>query len=120
MRIHTAIQDIYEHSYGKAEVKMSKEVMAATNELRDFMFERVYIPANVSMQERAERMLSQMFAYFMSHADKLPKPYLKLLEEYDKERVVCDYISGMTDRYAISVFESLFIPSTFSIGGVIS
>ena len=120
VRIHTAIQDIYEQSYGKPQVKMSKEVMAATNELRDFMFERVYIPANVSMQERAERMLSQMFAYFMSHTDKLPKPYLQLLENYDKERVVCDYISGMTDRYAISVFESLFIPSTFSIGGVIS
>ena len=120
VRIHTAIKDIYQQSYGKGTVTMSEEVMQATNELRDFMFERVYIPANISMQERAERMLSQMFAYFMSHVDKLPKPYLKLLEKDGKERVVCDYISGMTDRYAIGVFESLFIPTTFSIGGVIS
>ncbi len=120
VRIHRAIKDIYEQSYGKAEVKMSEEVMSATNELREFMFERVYIPANVSMQERAERMLSQMFAYFMANVDKLPKPYFKLLENYDREKVVCDYISGMTDRYAIGVFESLFIPTTFSIGGVIS
>ena len=119
-RINTAIKDIYQQSYGKNVVKMSDEVMDATNELRDFMFERVYIPANVSMQERAERMLSQMFAYFMEHVDKLPKPYFNLLEKYDRERVVCDYISGMTDRYAIGVFESLFIPTTFSIGGAIS
>ena len=119
-RIHTAIKDIYEQSYGKPIVKMSDDVMSATNELREFMFEKVYIPANVSMQERAERMLSQMFAYFMAHVDKLPKPYYALLEKYDRERVVCDYISGMTDRYAIGVFESLFIPTTFSIGGAIS
>ena len=65
-----------------------------------------------------ERMLTQMFAYFMAHVEKLPQPYYKLLESYEKEQVVCDYLSGMTDRYAITVFEELFIPSTFSIGGV--
>ena len=62
-------------------------------------------------------MLTQMFEYFMQHADKLPKPYLQLLDEYEKEQVVCDYLSGMTDRYAIAVFENLFIPANFSIGG---
>lgn len=119
-RINTAITDIYNNSYGKPYVRMSDEVMNATNALRTFMFERVYELANKSIQERSERMLTQMFRYFTEHADKLPNPYLKLLEEYETERVVCDYLSGMTDRYAISVFESLFIPSTFSLGGVIS
>lgn len=117
-RINTAITDIYQQSKGQPHVKMSEEVMSATNELRTFMFERVYELANKSIQERSQRMLSQMFAYFKEHLDKLPPPYLQLLDNYDKERVVCDYLSGMTDRYAISVFESLFIPSTFSIGGV--
>lgn len=117
-RINTAITDIYKTSYGKEHVKMSEEVMTATNELRKFMFERVYELANKSIQERSERMLTQMFEYFTSHVEKLPKPYLRLLERDGKERVVCDYLSGMTDRYAIGVFESLFIPSTFTIGGV--
>ena len=117
-RINTAITDIYENSYGKPYVRMSERVMGATNELRAFMFERVYELANKSIQERSERMLTQMFAYFKEHVDKLPKGYLRLLERDGKERVVCDYLSGMTDRYAISVFESLFIPSTFSVGGV--
>ena len=119
-RIHTAIEDIYNHSYGKNYVKMSDEVMTATNELRNFMFERVYRPTNKTIQERAERMLSQMFAYFMANVEKLPQQYYQLLEKDEKERVVCDYLSGMTDRYAITVFESLFIPSAFSIGGGIT
>ena len=117
-RIHTAIRDIWKNSMDKPYVRMSDEVMAATNELRDFMFANVYALTNKSMQDRAERMLTQMFEYFMLHVDELPKGYLKNLERDGKERVVCDYISGMTDRYAISVFEQLFIPATFSIGGI--
>ena len=116
-RINTAIKDIYENSYGKNFVRMSDKVMEATNELRSFMFKNVYALTNIAIQERAERMLTQMFAYFTANVDKLPKTYLRHLEQDGKERVVCDYLSGMTDRYAISVFESLFIPSTFSLGG---
>jgi dGTPase len=119
-RIHTAIADIYQNSYGKPFVQMSDEVMGATNALRDFMFERVYAWSNKVIQERAARMLTQMFEYFMSNVDKLPKQYLQRLEKDGKERVVCDYLSGMTDRYAVSVFESIFIPATFSIGGALS
>ena len=119
-RIHTAIADIYQNSYGKPFVRMSDEIMGATNALRDFMFERVYGWSNKVIQERAARMLTQMFAYFMDNVDKLPKQYLKHLEKDGKERVVCDYLSGMTDRYAVTVFENIFIPSTFSIGGVLS
>lgn len=114
-RIHTAIENIYETSYQKPFVRMSEEVMAATNELRGFMFKNVYALTNKQMQERSERMLTQLFEYFMKHTDKLPEPYKRLLNEYDEDRVVCDYLSGMTDRYAISVFESLFIPTNFSL-----
>ncbi len=117
-RIHTAIESIYKNSFGKNQVAMSDEVLNATNVLREFMFERVYWPTNVVIQERAERMLTQMYEYFIRNVDKLPKPYFKLLDNAEKERVVCDYISGMTDRYAVSVFESLFIPANFAIGGV--
>ncbi len=118
-RIHTAIEDIYKTSMGQPFVKMSEEVMAATNELRSFMFQNVYALTNKQMQERSERMLTQLFRYFTSHVDKLPEPYKRLLDEYGADRVVCDYISGMTDRYAINVFEGLFIPTNFSLGGML-
>ena len=117
-RIHTAIADIWQNSLGQPFVRMSDEVMDATNELRKFMFKNVYAVTNKSMQDRAERMLTQLFEYFMTHVDKLPKNYLVNLERDGKERAVCDYISGMTDRYAITVFENLFIPATFSLGGI--
>ncbi len=118
-RIHTAIENIYQTSLNQPFVKMSDEIMGATNELRTFMFKNVYGLTNKQMQERSERMLTQLFEYFMKHIDKLPSPYKRLLDEYDEDRVVSDYLSGMTDRYAITVFEDLFIPTNFSIGGTI-
>ncbi len=117
-RINTAITDIYQNSYGKGVVQMSKEVEQATHKLRAFMFERVYEVSNRSIQDRAERLLTQLFNYFSMHSERLPAPYLKLLERDGKDAAVCDYISGMTDKYAISVCESLFIPTTFSLGGL--
>ena len=116
-RINTAISDIYRSSNGKPYVRTSKKVDDAIRGLRAFMFEKVYEVANKSIQERSKRMLEQLYAYFTKHVEKLPASYLRLLDEDGKARVVCDYISGMTDKYAISVFESLFIPTTFSIGG---
>ena len=117
-RIHTAIADIYENSYGKPVIEMSADVEKAIKELRAFMFERVYNLSNRVILERAERMLTELFTYFMAHTDKLPAPYAALLDEWGKERAVCDYISGMTDQYAINVFESVFIPTTFSMRGL--
>ncbi len=116
-RINTAITDIYTHSVGTDGVRMSDEVAKATFELRTFMFKNIYALTNKSMQDRAERMLTAMYEYFLMHTDRLPKQYLKLGESAPKEQIVCDYLSGMTDRYAINVFESLFIPETFSLGG---
>ena len=117
-RINTAITDIYTHSVGTDGVRMSDEVAKATFELRTFMFKNIYALTNKSMQDRAERMLTAMYEYFLMHTDRLPKQYLKLGESAPKEQIVCDYLSGMTDRYAINVFEILFIPETFSLGGV--
>lgn len=117
-RINTAITDIYTQSLGKNKVCMSEEVAKATFELRTFMFRNIYALTNRTMQEAAERMLTAMYGYFMNHTEKLPEQYLKLGETSPKEQIVCDYLSGMTDRYAIGVFEGLFIPETFSLGGV--
>ena len=87
-------------------------------ELRSFMFKNIYALTNKSMQERAERMLTAMYEYFLQYPERLPEQYLRLAESAPKEQIVCDYLSGMTDRYAIGIFEGLFIPETFSLGGV--
>lgn len=116
-RINTAIIDIVNNSVGKNKLGMSEEVEKASSDLRAFMFREVYARANKNIQDRAERMLAEMYNYFIKNKDELPPLYLKVSETSGVERAVCDYISSMTDRYAIGVFEDLFIPKNFSLDG---
>lgn len=110
-RINRAITSIYDNSCGKNFVKMSEEVEEASEKLRSFMFERVYFTDSAKgEEEKAERMLSAMYARFISAPEDLPQTYLNLLDEYGKEQVVCDYLSSMTDRYAVYIFNNLFVP----------
>ena len=115
-RINRMITAIYENSVGKADVVMGAAEAAALEHLRTFMFERVYI-TELSMKEeaRAKRMLSAMYEYFQKDKDKLPAFYRRLLEEYPLEQVIADYLSSMTDKYAIAVFNSIFIPKSWAL-----
>ncbi len=110
-RINTMITSVYTESFGKNKIALTSEVNTAVTELRNFMFERVYLREYaLKEEEKANRLLSALFDYFINNIDKLPELYKKLLETTDKEQVVCDYVSGMTDRYAVNVFKSIFIP----------
>lgn len=110
-RINTAISSIYRNSAGKNFVKMESEVEEASERLRSFMFERVYLsPTAKGEEEKAERMLTETYLYFVKNPEKLPPSYLKFLDKFSKEQVVCDYISSMTDRYAVYTFNKIFVP----------
>lgn len=113
-RINKMISSAYENSFGKDTVSLSREVDEAMTELRNFMFDRVYMMDTAKREEeRAGHMLSCMYDYFYSNKDKLPKMYKELLDSYDLSTVICDYLSGMTDRYAIKIFTQIFIPQSF-------
>ena len=90
---------------------MSPQVLEATNNLRDFLFDRVY---NVrSAQEEAERargVIRLLYKYFTEHEDKLPSEYRFYSDEIE-QRVV-DYIAGMTDQYALRMVEELSLTKT--------
>ncbi|MDE5667672.1 MAG: deoxyguanosinetriphosphate triphosphohydrolase [Clostridia bacterium] len=110
-RINTAISSIYRNSAGKNSVSMERETEEASERLREFMFERVYFsPTAKGEEEKAERMLTETYAYFIKNPDKLPESFLKLLDKFSKEQVVCDYLSSMTDRYAVYTFNKIFVP----------
>lgn len=113
-RINTAITDICHESEGKPYVRMSEEREKALAELRSFMFENVYERANKLIQESAERMLKALYTYFMEHPAALPVLY-RGTAETDLPRAVCDYLSSMTDRYAIDFFQRLFVPKEGSV-----
>lgn len=111
-RINTAISSVYRHSAGKNCVEMEEEVERAGEQLRSFMFEHVYLTeASRKEEEKAERMLTAMYGYFINTPDALPLTFKNMIEKYGRERVVSDYISSMTDRYAVYTFNKLFIPS---------
>ncbi|MBQ9781978.1 MAG: deoxyguanosinetriphosphate triphosphohydrolase [Clostridia bacterium] len=113
-RINTLINSVYVASYQKEKISLTGEVNTAIGELRDFMFDNVYLTKKAMIEEeKAFKMLSALFNYFINDVSKLPDVYKKLLDSYDKETVVCDYISGMTDRYATNVFKQIFIPENF-------
>ena len=113
-RINTAITDICRESEGQPYVRMSEEKDKALAELRSFMFEHVYERANKVIQESAERMLRALYTYFMGRPEELPALYLETANT-DLPRAVCDYLSSMTDRYAIELFKSLFVPREGSV-----
>jgi dGTPase len=117
-RINTLILSIYNESNDKNYVALEKEKSDALENLRTFMFEKVYITKSSKIEEeKALRMLSAMYNYYLLNKDKLPEFYVKLLERYKIEQVICDYLSTMSDKYAVYVFESLFVPKSWTLSG---
>ena len=115
-RINTMISSVYEHSIGRDTVTMGEREAAALENLRAFMFKNVYITEqSVREEERAKRMLAAMYEYFVSHAERLPAFYRGLAERFPLEQAVCDYLSSMTDKFAVAVFNNLFIPHSWAL-----
>jgi dGTPase len=113
-RINTMVKSVIEASTDRPEITMTAEVGEAMNELRDFLFEKVYFnPIAKGEEKKAKVMLSELFAYYKAHPWEMPEFYYKNTENESVERCVCDFISGMTDRYAIDSFKKIFIPSVW-------
>lgn len=116
-RIHCLITDIIKQSYGKNEIKMSLEVTNAFYKMREFLFQKVYVGSLAKEQEdKAKQVVKQLYDYYIAKGNKLPKEYVDRLEAGDSEKqIVCDYIAGMTDRYAIHTYCDLFFPAAWNI-----
>jgi len=111
-RINTMITDIIISSLHKDSIYMSSEIKDATNKLRGFMFDRVYIGSKAKTEEnKAKYVVSTLFNHFEESRNEMPVEFIDRLEHDGIERVVCDYIAGMTDVYAVNIFMKLFIPS---------
>ncbi|MBQ9832671.1 MAG: deoxyguanosinetriphosphate triphosphohydrolase [Clostridia bacterium] len=111
-RINTMIVDVLENSLLKPQVCMSEEVGTALNELRNFMFERVYLnPLARTEEAKSKRLLEQLYMHYLEHIDEVPDEFSGNIEEDGKERIVADFIGCMTDRYAVLDYERLFVPS---------
>ena len=62
-----------------------------------------------------ENILRSIWEHYVNHLEELPSLYRSVAETESPERAVCDYISGMTDGYAMEVYDKLFIPAAWNI-----
>lgn len=112
-RIDTMVKDVIFTSMGKNEVKMSETVEAAMRGLRSFLMKEVYCnPAAKSEEVQAQRLVEYLYKYYLENYEILPIEYKRLVEERGEplEKVVCDYIAGMSDDYAIKTIKEIFVP----------
>ena len=116
-RLNTLIHDIIDHSRNRNDIYMSPEVAGAMQGLRQFMFQNVYTnPIAKSEETKAKELLERLFVYYLKHSDVLPGYYLQMLEEGEEnDRVVCDYIAGMTDQYAVAKYNEYFMPKSWQV-----
>ena len=113
-RLNTLIHDIVSNSENKNDIVMSDEVYKAMQDLRKFMFENVYTnPVAKNQEKKAEKMLIDMYEYYLEHFDLLPEEHRNAPE--GKERAVADYIACMTDRYAVSKYNELMVPTGWQV-----
>ena len=113
-RITTMIMSIIRN--GVQDIKMDPEVQQAQDILHKFMFENVYYnPVAKSEEVKAKMLIEKLYIYYLKNPEKMPEEYRKIIDHVGKERAVCDYISGMTDIYAINTYNELFIPKSWHI-----
>ncbi|MBE6556219.1 MAG: deoxyguanosinetriphosphate triphosphohydrolase [Ruminococcaceae bacterium] len=113
-RINTLVTSIIHASTDKNEIVLEEEVAVAMNALRDFLFEHVYRnPVAKGEEGKARELLVRLFEHYVKHPDEMPRLYRDNCEEEGVERCVCDFLSGMTDRYAIECYSELHIPKVW-------
>ena len=88
---------------------MSQSMKQDSNLIKDFLFKNVYNHSNLKKKrDEVEKIITKLFKYFIKNFNLLPKDWLLQEKNEGKNRIVCDYISGMTDRYAIKLYKSLY------------
>ena len=114
-RLSRLIHDVITASTGQNEILMSDTVGNAMQQLRRFMFDRVYQnPEAKSEEGKAEMLMETLYLHYLKHLDDLPDEFLKLLSEGEpREKVVCDYVGAMSDRFAIATYEEIYIPKSW-------
>lgn len=116
-RIYNIISNIINESQNSNQIKMSPTMHEAFYSMRQFLFDRVYIDSIAKTEEaKAERVVGELFNYYKEHIEEIPNyNQLEAQMKDDKSQIVCDYIAGMTDRYATKCYMDLFCPKSWQI-----
>jgi dGTPase len=110
-------KSVVKASGGGDVIRMEPNIEQATLELRSFLFESVYKnPVAKGEEGKAEELLGMLYEYFLKNPEKMPAEQKRWLDSEGVARVVCDYIAGMTDRYAVTLYRQIFLPKMWNEG----
>ncbi len=113
-RFNTMIGSIIDNS--DEDIVMAPPVWEAFDRLHTFMFERLYYnPIAKNEEKKVDEFVSRLFCYFAESPDRLPAEMQPICEAEGAARAACDYIAGMTDTYAVHVYNDLFIPKGWPV-----
>ncbi len=114
-RIDTLVRDIVNSSSGTNQIFMSEEIEAAMAALRKFMFENVYIGSTAKIEEtKVHGIIEGLFTYYCENAVRLPLQTQETAWKEGIERAVCDYIAGMSDRFAVYTYNDIYVPRSWN------
>ena len=113
-RITTMINSILRNSDGN--VRVGTEENEAFLALRDFMYATVYVDKTAKREEqKVDKVIGELYDYYLNHIDRMSNFYVQLAYQEGRDRAVTDYISGMSDEFAIRTFEELFVPQKWHV-----
>ncbi len=115
-RINTLASDMVQNTLATGQLGLRPEIQQAMENLRSFLFERVYRnPVAKGEESKARGIIQELYLYYSKHPEALPADFIPQLDFEGITRVICDYIAGMTDKYAVYKYESIFIPSAWHV-----
>ncbi len=115
-RINTMVNDMISNTAETGTLGMRPEVTAAMDQLRSFLFANVYRnPVAKGEESKARDIIKALYTYYSGHPEKLPADFVPQLDFDGISRVICDYIAGMTDKFAVYKYEEIFIPSAWHV-----
>lgn len=113
-RITTMVTSMIRHSQN-GQVDMDADVLAAYHALHAYMYQAVYLNDYAKREEKkVPHVIESLFSYYVRHPDRLPGSMQRIAAEDGKEQAACDYIAGMTDRYAVELYSELFVPKAWT------
>ncbi|HJC71674.1 MAG TPA: deoxyguanosinetriphosphate triphosphohydrolase [Candidatus Ruthenibacterium merdavium] len=113
-RIATLVSSLVENSDGV--IAMSSEVQQAYEALHAFLYSTLYVDERAKHEEKkVEKLVADLYEYFCEHPMQMPQGYLYILYDQGVECAVTDFISGMSDAYAVRLYEELFVPKRWAV-----
>ncbi|MCH3959079.1 MAG: deoxyguanosinetriphosphate triphosphohydrolase [Selenomonas sp.] len=109
--ITSMVSDMIMNSMDKDTIGLSEPVQTAMDAFRSFMFEHIYHSEALARERRqAAFVLRELYRWFMADFHQLPPEFIQREERWGRQKIVADYVSGLTDSYAVQLFHEIFMP----------